>query len=288
MALNNLLTMPLDFSKALPEKYRPHRMADFIGLEAPKRIMASFIARPRPDAWFFVGPSGTGKTTMALAVCEAIKGELHHIPSRSCDLETIENTCRMCQYIPIGGGLHVILVDEADQMTGAAQLALLSKLDATAMPPNTVFFFTSNGTQLLEPRFLSRCKVIEFKEPKAHLAAYLAKIYKTEGGKYPVKFTEIAQQVGNNVRDALGKIEMELMLGSDRDGIPSDDTTGKESHNHKCGACGVRYQCETLDCGMAYASKSCRLGGRPPCAGATMEGAERARRAWQTRKEKKR
>ena len=39
-------------------------------------------------------------------------------------------------------------------MTPAAQLALLSKLDATAFPPNTVFIFTCNETGNLEPRFL--------------------------------------------------------------------------------------------------------------------------------------
>ena len=47
-------------------------------------------------------------------------------------------------------------------MTPAAQLALLSKLDATAFPPNTVFIFTCNSTDGLEPRFLPRCRVIEF------------------------------------------------------------------------------------------------------------------------------
>ncbi len=47
-------------------------------------------------------------------------------------------------------------------MTPAAQLALLSKLDATAFPPNTVFIFTCNATDSLEPRFLTRCRVIEF------------------------------------------------------------------------------------------------------------------------------
>ena len=39
-----------------------------------------------------------------------------------------------------------MLVDEADRMTPAAQLALLSKLDATAIPPNTIFIFTCNET----------------------------------------------------------------------------------------------------------------------------------------------
>jgi len=53
---------------------------------------------------------------------------------------------------------------EADGMTNPAQLALLSKLDATAFPPNTIFVFTCNGTDGLEPRFISRCRTVEFLE----------------------------------------------------------------------------------------------------------------------------
>jgi DNA polymerase III delta prime subunit len=47
-------------------------------------------------------------------------------------------------------------------MTPAAQVSLLSKLDATNFPPNTIFIFTCNATDRLEPRFLSRCHVIDF------------------------------------------------------------------------------------------------------------------------------
>jgi DNA polymerase III gamma/tau subunit len=69
------------FPQPLAEKHRPRTIADFIGLDRPKRIMASFASNPRSAAFLFTGPSGTGKTTMALALCEAIGGELIHIPS---------------------------------------------------------------------------------------------------------------------------------------------------------------------------------------------------------------
>jgi hypothetical protein len=47
-------------------------------------------------------------------------------------------------------------------MSYPAQLAFLSKLDATAFPPNTIFIFTCNAIESLEKRFLSRCRMIEF------------------------------------------------------------------------------------------------------------------------------
>jgi replication-associated recombination protein RarA len=123
----------LSFPASLSEKYRPHLLQDFVGLEKPKKVIAKFADAPFPNAAFlFVGPSGTGKTSMALALCQAIRGELHHIPSQSCNVSTVEDVTRQCHYVPRNNTLHVVLVDEADQMSNAAQLSFLSKLDGTA------------------------------------------------------------------------------------------------------------------------------------------------------------
>jgi DNA polymerase III gamma/tau subunit len=62
------------FPLPLSEKYQPKSIAEFIGLERPKRIIASFARNPRSAAFLFSGPSGTGKSTMALALCDAIGG----------------------------------------------------------------------------------------------------------------------------------------------------------------------------------------------------------------------
>jgi DNA polymerase III delta prime subunit len=107
-----------------------------------------------------------------------------------------------------------VLCDEADHMTPAAQLALLSKLDATAFPPNTVFIFTCNSTDGLEPRFLSRCRVIEFSSygMAGEIANYLDKVWHMEGGNGNAPdLARLAKESRNNVRDALMKLEVELM-----------------------------------------------------------------------------
>jgi DNA polymerase III gamma/tau subunit len=98
------------FRASLSEKYRPRDLADFVGLDKPKRVLQKFAASPFPNAAFlFVGPSGTGKTSMALALCDAIHGELHHIPSQRCNVETVEDTTRQCHYVPSNNTLHVVL-----------------------------------------------------------------------------------------------------------------------------------------------------------------------------------
>ena len=203
------------FPQSLAEKYRPHSVAEFVGLERPKRILAKFTANPYPSAWLFTGASGVGKTSMAQALCAEIGAELHHIPSQKCTVEAIEKACHDCHYLPFtSGGFHVVLCDEADRMTKAAQLALLSKLDATAFPPNTIFIFTCNSTDGLEPRFLSRCRVIEFSSygMAGEITAYLERVWHGEGGNgNGSDLVRLAKESRNNIRNCLMRLEVELM-----------------------------------------------------------------------------
>src|ERR1700680_3244595 len=200
------------FPQSLAEKYRPQGIAEFVGLEKPKKILTKFANAPYPSAWLFVGPSGVGKTSMAQSLCTEIRAELHHIPSQKCTVEAIEKACHYRPFSP--GGFHVVLCDEADRMSSAAQLALLSKLDATAFPPNTVFVFTCNSTDGLEPRFLSRCRVIEFSSygMAGEIAEYLGKVWHAEGGNgNGPDLARLAKESRNNVRDCLMRLEVELM-----------------------------------------------------------------------------
>lgn len=206
----------LSFSASLSEKYRPHSLSDFVGLDKPKRILSKFSEAPYPSAWLFIGPSGTGKTSMALAFCEAIRGELHHIPSQQCNVENIENVIRTCHYVPsTGKSFHVVVCDEADRMSKAAQLALLSKLDATAFPPNTIFIFTCNATDGLEDRFISRTRQIAFQSHgiAEQAAQLLENIWQREAGTAAEKpnFLRIVRDSQNNVRDALMSLETEIL-----------------------------------------------------------------------------
>jgi replication-associated recombination protein RarA len=196
------------FPQSLTEKYRPQSLSEFAGLEKPKKIMRKLAANPYASAWLFKGPSGTGKTTMGLALAKEIKAELHHIPSQECNLENIEKARRTCQYVPMAGcNWHLVLIDEADQMSQAAQVSLLSKLDATNFP--------CNATDRLEPRFLSRCHVIEFSSYgiSAEASQLLENIWNEETANASDRpnFARIVKDSANNVREALMKLETEIM-----------------------------------------------------------------------------
>lgn len=203
----------LDFPLPLVEKYRPRRLSDFAGLEVARTMLTKFGQNPYNAAWLFIGEPGTGKTTMGLAFAEEIGCEVKHMPSRACDLESVKEMVRKCWFVPARGKFHVVLVDEADQMSHAAQLAFLSILDATGWPPQTIFIFTANATNNLQPRFLSRCRQLRFYgnalSPDAQ--ALLQRIYQGEGGPGEPDYAAILRMANGNIREAVTTIEMELL-----------------------------------------------------------------------------
>jgi len=200
----------------LTEKYRPVKTSDFVGLDKAKKLCAKLAANPFDSAWLFVGASGTGKTTIALALADEMQAELHHIPSQNCTVEAIKSLRAKLAYCPaLGKRAHLVLVDEADQMSPQAQLALLSMLDSTNRPENTVFIFTCNETERFEARFLSRCGVIEFSSYGIAKSAsdLLARIWEHEAnGADAPNFARIVKESNNNIRAALMELQKELIF----------------------------------------------------------------------------
>lgn len=112
--------------------------------------------------------------------------------------------------------MHLVLVDEADQMSPAAQLFLLSKLDSTAKLPNTIWIFTCNSTERFQDRFLSRVTTVEFSSYgiATDAAAMLQRIWDENTTAPAPNFARIVKESNNNVRESLMKLELELMLAS--------------------------------------------------------------------------
>jgi len=209
------------FPESLSDKYKPKRVRKFM-VAFPRNVMLSLLASPRPGAYYFLGASGLGKTEMALAFANELPAQVHHIASKDCDLEAVRKIKLACHYVPHDifnpdrrCRMHVVIVDEADQMSKPAQLAFLSLLDATGFPPNTIFIFTGNSRDGLEDRFMSRVKLLPFSKEgmSGEISNLLASIWEREGGtvENAPNFARLVKDSKNNIRDAVNTLEIELM-----------------------------------------------------------------------------
>jgi replication-associated recombination protein RarA len=205
----------LNFPRPLVEEFKPTHLSDFVGLEKQRKILANFIAKPYPVAMLFQGAPGTGKTTMAYAVATELNATVWHVGSQECRVDRLAEIVGHCHYVPQAGlsGFHLVIVDEADVMSDAAQKYLLSKLDGTEPCPNTIWIFTCNSVERLEERFLSRCTIkLEFNSYGAgsEITALLERIWETKApadAARPV-FKRLAC---SNVRESLQRLETELL-----------------------------------------------------------------------------
>jgi replication-associated recombination protein RarA len=204
----------LNFPKTLVEEFKPSKLSDFVGLDKNRKILAKFIAKPFPVAMLFNGASGTGKTAMAYAVANELNATVWHVGSQDCKVDRLIEISGHCNYVPKAGlrGFHVVIVDEADAMSDASQKYLLSKLDGTEPCPSTVWIFTCNSPDGLEPRFLSRNSIkLEFTSYGSGeaIADLLARVWslKAPNAEAP-NFKRLAS---GNVRESLAKLEIELL-----------------------------------------------------------------------------
>lgn len=204
---------------SLTEKYKPQRIADFAGLKTAKALMGKLARNPWQSAWLFVGDSGTGKSTLAMALANELNAEVHHVPAGKCDKAMVDKLVYDCNFVPMLGRSkwHVCIIEEADRMTVAAQDSFLSVLDGSGhFPPDTIFIFTCNSAKGLEQRFQSRCRVVPFEacNDAAELGQFLYDVWIDSAPTWataPLMHQILAEAKGN-VRAGLMAIEMEMLL----------------------------------------------------------------------------
>jgi DNA polymerase III delta prime subunit len=185
--------------------------------------MLSLLRNPKPSAWFFLGPSGLGKTEMAMAFGNELPAHVYHIASKDCDLAKVRRIKDRVKYVPgdvmkphVKPLMYLFIIDEADSMTRDAVDAFLSLLDASGRPNNTIFIFTGNA-QPNDPsgRFMSRVKMLPFSKEgmSGEITALLANIWEREGrmAANAPNFARLVKDSRNNIRDAINTLEIELM-----------------------------------------------------------------------------
>ncbi|CCH59660.1 hypothetical protein TBLA_0B08450 [Henningerozyma blattae CBS 6284] len=150
------------------EKYRPNKLDEVYGQNEVVSTVRRFVSEGKLPHLLFYGPPGTGKTSTIVALAREIYGnnysnmvlELNASDDRGIDVvrNQIKEFASTRQIF--SKGFKLIILDEADAMTNAAQNALRRIIEKYTK--NTRFCILANYAHKLTPALLSRCTRFRF------------------------------------------------------------------------------------------------------------------------------
>ncbi len=161
------------------EKYRPRNIADTILPENLKTVFQKIVDSGELPNMLFTGTAGTGKTTIARALCDQLNLDYILInASEDGNIDTLRGKIKqIASSISLQGGIKVVILDEADYLNPqSTQPALRGFIEEFAN--NCRFILTCNfKNRIIEPLH-SRCGVYEFNTSKKDLAGLCAQFLK--------------------------------------------------------------------------------------------------------------
>ncbi|MBI4324676.1 MAG: DNA polymerase III subunit gamma/tau [Chloroflexi bacterium] len=187
--------------QVIARKYRPQRFAEVVGQEHVTQTLSHAIQQSRiAHAYLFVGPRGTGKTTIAriFAKClnctggpkldfadddpraqEITEGraldvlEIDGASNRG--IEEIRDLREAVKYAPATSRFKIYIIDEVHMLTKEAFNALLKTLEEP--PEHVKFMFATTEPEKVLPTILSRCQRFDLRRiPSALIVGHLARI----------------------------------------------------------------------------------------------------------------
>lgn len=160
------------------EKYRPKTVEDCVLIPEHKKIFVGLLKDGKVPNLLLAGSPGTGKTTVAKALCEELGYDYLFINAslnRGIDLIR-EDIVNHASTISLDGSRKFVILDEADKLTRDAQDALRGCIEQYAKTCG--FIITCNSKNNLNDAIQSRFSHIDFRVSKDDKKVLLPEIVK--------------------------------------------------------------------------------------------------------------
>jgi DNA polymerase III delta prime subunit len=214
------------------EKYRPQTIEDCILPEATKATFKEFLKKGEVPNLLLCGTAGTGKTTVARALCEELGCDYIVIngSDEGRQIDTLRTKIKsFASAISFESKTKVVIIDEADYLNReSVQPALRAFIETFS--ENCRFIFTCNYKQKIIAPLHSRTTVIEFKTDKKDQVALAGKFMKrmqfvldAEGVAYKDKvLAELLMKYIPDYRRVLNELQRYSSSGTIDEGILSN------------------------------------------------------------------
>ena len=204
------------------EKYRPTKLSEIVNQTEIIGSLEALIKDPTDmPHLLFSGSAGVGKTTTALCLSRQILGEYakdYTLELNASDERGIEMVRQKVKKFSRFAGMvdvpfKIIILDEADEMTSAAQTALRRIIEDTAKICRFILI-ANNISKIIEP-IQSRCATFKFTSvPEEDVITRLEEIAKKEKVKTDKKgLKEIYEYTEGDLRHAINLMQATASLG---------------------------------------------------------------------------
>jgi DNA polymerase-3 subunit gamma/tau len=242
--------------KALYRRYRPKTLAEVVGQEQVTSVLQKAIANNKiAHAYLFIGPRGTGKTSVARILAHEINGFDYELEDDYLDIieidaasntgvDNIRDLREKAIIAPTKGKYKVYIIDEVHMLSKSAFNALLKTLEEP--PEHVIFIMATTDAYKVPVTITSRSQVLTFKlaDPST-MFDYLKSVAKKE----KINITDDALKIvvkrgGGSYRDSLSLLEQVASLSektitadiiTDALGLPQDEAIDRLLFAYKNG-----------------------------------------------------
>ena len=223
------------------EKYRPKQISDCILSTDLKTTFEKIVQSGDLPNMLFSGTAGTGKTTVAKALCNQLNLDWIIINgSEDGNIDTLRGKIKQfASTISLQGGVKVVILDEADYLNPqSTQPALRGFIEEFSN--NCRFILTCNfKNRIIEPLH-SRCGVYEFNTSKKDMAVLMQQMFERscnildkEEVKYDKKdLLPIIAKHAPDWRRVLNELQRRGVMGSMASNVDSSTNTIDQLLSH--------------------------------------------------------